>query len=734
MDFNGWLERLREVEDEHVERDNYVRFGEAIDVKTVGIFNQENCKTHRTTNYELTKSRKTPVVRRGQIFFVALDFLGRSLDVRKDKIVLIFSFGKNPNHADGTKVTLTVNFHNQQLSQDKTKWDISQHRTAPKIIVLNVQIGSEAPVGAWKVEVETSFVDDKISPRRIKAADTPLYILFNPYSRDDQVYMQSEAKLEEYIQNPTGKIWKGDVKNISGRQWIYGQFDEIVLPAICYIMDTKGQISDSDRGDPVKVSRTISSVVNSEDNNGILRGKWFEPYDDGTSPWDWNSSAPIFEEYVRNNGEVKYGQSWVFSALTVTVCRALGIPCRSVTNYVSAHDANNNLTVERYFNEEGEELSPRDHPDVGYDKIWNFHVWNDVWMSRTDLPKGYGGWQAIDSTPQYSSNGLYQCGPASLLAIKRGEVTHDFDTRSIYSQVNADVFHFVLDSSCGKFIRSCIKKDEVGKKIVTQLPNYLNHEKDDDYEDISLQYKFYEGSQEERLSVFNAVRSTAGAKEYYNISENQYNDVLMKLDEMETIHFGSPYKGRVFLENTSNEQRTLNCLITSSSMYVNGIKANEISRAGGNFTLKPGQRETLALTVEPDSYINDLVEYCVVKIYSLIRVKETNQTWSDECDFVMKKPKLLIQTVGWLNYGQLAKFRISFRNPLHIPLTNCKLRMGAAGLFSELKTNVDTLAPHATLTHTMAVKLKRSGTGSVVATFSANEMVDLSGSAKIEIN
>ena len=35
----------------------------------------------------------------------------------------------------------------------------------------------------------------------------------------------------------------------------------------------------------------------------------------------------------------------------------------------------------------------------------NFHVWNDCWMARPDLPTGYGGWQAIDATPQETSDG-----------------------------------------------------------------------------------------------------------------------------------------------------------------------------------------------------------------------------------------------------------------------------------------------------------------------------------------
>lgn len=49
----------------------------------------------------------------------------------------------------------------------------------------------------------------------------------------------------------------------------------------------------------------------------------------------------------------------------------------------------------------------------------NFHVWNDVWMARPDLPEGYGGWQALDATPQEESYGIYRCGPMSLNAIKQ---------------------------------------------------------------------------------------------------------------------------------------------------------------------------------------------------------------------------------------------------------------------------------------------------------------------------
>ncbi len=46
----------------------------------------------------------------------------------------------------------------------------------------------------------------------------------------------------------------------------------------------------------------------------------------------------------------------------------------------------------------------------------------------------------------------------------------------------------------------------VGRLIVTKAVGFLDRDGDDDAEDITAQYKGEEGSQEERLAVFNAVR------------------------------------------------------------------------------------------------------------------------------------------------------------------------------------------------------------------------------------
>jgi len=49
----------------------------------------------------------------------------------------------------------------------------------------------------------------------------------------------------------------------------------------------------------------------------------------------------------------------------VVVCRAVGIPARSVTNFASAHDTDGSITIDCHWNVNGEPLE-----EYNEDSVW----------------------------------------------------------------------------------------------------------------------------------------------------------------------------------------------------------------------------------------------------------------------------------------------------------------------------------------------------------------------------
>ena len=53
---------------------------------------------------------------------------------------------------------------------------------------------------------------------------------------------------------------------------------------------------------------------------------------------------------------------------TFVVCRALGLPCRSVTNYSSAHDSDASVTIDQHWDIAGDQEMALDTLDK--DSVW----------------------------------------------------------------------------------------------------------------------------------------------------------------------------------------------------------------------------------------------------------------------------------------------------------------------------------------------------------------------------
>ena len=107
-------------------------------------------------------------------------------------------------------------------------------------------------------------------------------------------------------------------------------------------------------------------------------------------------------------------------------------------------------------------------------------------MKRNDLPDGYDGWQAHDSTPQEASEGVMKCGPAPVKAIKEGSVYLPYDARFIFAEVNGDRVHWLVKKD-GRMEVLSKETNTVGLNISTKKvgSNWRN--------DVTLDYKFAEG-------------------------------------------------------------------------------------------------------------------------------------------------------------------------------------------------------------------------------------------------
>lgn len=80
---------------------------------------------------------------------------------------------------------------------------------------------------------------------------------------DDAVYLEDEYLRGEFVLNESGKVWMGSSRRPEGKRWIFGQFDDVVLPAIMYLLELS-KLNHADRGNAVHMVRAISAVVRSD--------------------------------------------------------------------------------------------------------------------------------------------------------------------------------------------------------------------------------------------------------------------------------------------------------------------------------------------------------------------------------------------------------------------------------------------------------------------------------------
>ncbi|KAK3086357.1 hypothetical protein FSP39_017356 [Pinctada imbricata] len=579
-------------------------------------------------------------------------------------------------------------------------------------------------VGDWKLTIE-NVVQEGGKPVNYKyEIKTPIYVLFNPWCKEDDVYFDSRDLLEEYLLNDSGVIFNGNYKQIGAKPWFYGQFEDQVLEAalFCVQRGFSGRYGHQ-MADPVR--------VNSNDDNGVLVGRWSEPYVGGKSPMTWNGSVAILRQYLQNRKPVKFGQCFVFAGIVTTICRALGIACRTVSNFASAHDLDGSVTVDIYWDTQSGSVLK----DIS-DQIWNFHCWNDVWMRRKDLPSGYGGWQTIDATPQERSEGMFQLGPTSLRAVREGKCELPHDGPFLFAEVNGDKINWGK-STDGQWYILNLDKTAIGKKISTKLPDgkpvrSIVNSLDVIRQDITDEYKYPDESERERHAVIAASRASLRKNNVYN-NEKQQDVKITGFRDRDWILIGRNFSVDLMVKNTSFQRRTLEGKIICETITYTGEWQAIIKEHSFNTVIGPNAEGEVSMQVRASDYLDRLTEHASMKVSAMLKVLETGQVESWQDDFLLRKPELNLEVSSEKVFvGKPFECRVSFTNPLsRRPLTGCSITIEGPGLDSELDYPLGVIEADREWAAILSLTPSKPGRRQITVNFNSDQIRDINGATDV---
>lgn len=200
------------------------------------------------------------VTRRGQPFKIQLH-CNRPYNIEKDAISLVFSVAdvEKPSFGHGTLVACALKNKSTDLGKS-TEWGTSVNAINSNILEILIKPAANCIVTQWKLDIDSKILDSTIS--KSYSLPQPFYVLFNPWCREDQVYLEDDRLRNEYVLSDTTLIWKGTYNRLRPTPWKLGQFERDVLDCALYVIAYVGKVGPTNRGNPIKISRALSAAVN----------------------------------------------------------------------------------------------------------------------------------------------------------------------------------------------------------------------------------------------------------------------------------------------------------------------------------------------------------------------------------------------------------------------------------------------------------------------------------------
>ncbi|XP_070276153.1 protein-glutamine gamma-glutamyltransferase E [Myotis yumanensis] len=677
-----------------------------------------NRQAHSTDNY----NSQELILRRGQPFSFSLT-LNRVLR-SGESLGFIVSTGPSPSESAKTRAVFS-------LSSGTSGGSWYAQLVSQRENTLNISISSpaNAPIGWYTLNLQVSSQGNNFT---LKLG--MLILLFNPWSQADSVFMNSQAERQEYVLEDSGAIFVGSTNRISMIGWNFGQFEGDILNICLAILDSSLNFRRDPahdvarRGDPKYVGRVLSAMINSNDDNGVIAGNWSGSYTGGRDPRNWNGSVEILKEWKKSGFRpVRFGQCWVFAGTLNTVLRCFGIPARVITNFNSAHDTDRNLSVDVFYDPMGNPL------DKGSDSVWNFHVWNESWFVRNDLGPSYNGWQVLDATPQERSQGVFQCGPASVVAVREGDVNLDFDMPFIFAEVNADRITWIYDARRNTQKQNSSDTNTIGRYISTKAVGSYSRM------DVTEKYKYPEGSRQERQVFDKAVgklkpNRTFGPTSSTEVERDEREPSISGVFKVNGIlAVGKEVNLALTLKNLTRDMKTVTVNMTAWTIVYNGTLVHEVWKDSVTISLDPEEEVQHPVKITYAQYEKYLKADNMIRTTAVCRASDEAEVVVER-DVILDNPTLTLKLMDQARMRKPVNVQMIFSNPLDEPVKNCVLMVEGSGLLlGNLKIDVPNLRPKEQSRVRFEIMPTRSGTKQLVADFSCNKFPAIKAMLSVDV-
>ncbi|XP_066091464.1 protein-glutamine gamma-glutamyltransferase 6 [Saccopteryx bilineata] len=672
------------------------------------------------------------VVRRGQVFTFTLE-LSCPLDSEED---LVFTVQTGPQASEALRTRAV--FLTSELEVGGA-WTAAKEEQEGNTVTVGLASPPDAAVGRYLLRAGVAS-GRRHSDRKLGA----VVLLFNPWCPEDDVFLASEEERQEYVLNDSGVIFRGVEKRIRAQGWNFGQFEEDILDICLSILDRSPSHQNdpatdvSCRHDPVYVTRVVSAMVNSNNDRGVVQGQWQGKYGGGTSPLHWRGSVAILRKWSKGRFKpVKYGQCWVFAGVMCTVLRCLGIATRVVSNFNSAHDTDRNLSVDKYVDSFGRTLE-----DLTEDSMWNFHVWNESWFARQDLGPSYNGWQVLDATPQEESEGVFRCGPASVTAIREGDVHLAHDGSFVFAEVNADYVTWLWsEDESRERVYSDTKK--VGRCISTKAVG------SDSRVDITGLYKYPEGSRKERQVYSKALRKLlsveapgrrarvrrGGGRGLWrdDLPEPAHKpSITGKFKVLEPPVLGHDLKLALCLTNLISRVQRVQVNLSGATILYTRKPVAEILRESRTVRLGPEEEKKLPIAIAYSQYKDNLTEDKKILLAAMCLAPKGEKLLVEK-DITLED-FIAVKVLGPAVVGVAVVVEVTVVNPLSETVEDCMLMVEGSGLLQgQLSIDVPSLEPQARAAVRFSITPSKSGPRQLQVDLVSPHFPDIKGFVVIHV-